>query len=104
LSRTRILLVGSIEGGLLVQVKFHDWGYRWNVKSNSLKSGGRSNFRFGSEFRRIPEGFCLPHWSLVVLFATLAAVPWLPRRFSVRTLLIVTTLVATLLGLIVWLK
>src|SRR6185295_473373 len=73
-SRTRILMVGSLEGGLLVQVPFHDWGYRWNVKSYSLKSGGRSSFRFGSEFRRIPDGFCLPHCSLVVLYATLAAV------------------------------
>jgi hypothetical protein len=102
LSRTRILVVGSIEGGLLVQVPFHDWGYIWKVRSNSLKSGGRSSFRFGSEFRRIPEGFCLPHWSLVVLYATLAAVPWLRWRFSLRTLLIATTAIAVVLGLIVW--
>ena len=101
-SRTRILMVGSLEGGLLVQVPFHDWGYRWNVKSYSLKSGGRSSFRFGSEFRRIPDGFCLPHSSLVVLYATLAAVSWLPWRFTLRTLLIATTLVAVVLGLIVW--
>jgi hypothetical protein len=101
LSPTRILLVGSIEGGLLVQCPFHDWGYNWNVKSNSLKSGGRSSFRFGNEFRRIPDGFCLPHWSLVVLYATLTAVPWI-RRFSLRTLLIATTLVALVLGRIVY--
>ena len=101
-SRTRILMVGSLEGGLLVQVPFHDWGYRWNVKSYSLKSGGRSSFRFGSEFRRIPDGFCLPHCSLVVLYATLAAVSWLPWRFTIRTLLIATTLVAVMLGAIVW--
>jgi hypothetical protein len=28
---------------------------------------------------------------------------WLPNRFSLRTLLIATTLVAVVLGLIVWL-
>jgi hypothetical protein len=39
-------------------------------------------------------------WYLVVLFVTLGAVPWLPRRFSLRTLLIATTLVAVVLGLI----
>jgi hypothetical protein len=33
--------------------------------------------------------------------AAFAAFPWLPRRFSVRTLLIVTTLAAIVLGLIV---
>ncbi len=43
-------------------------------------------------------------WLPTLLFATLAAVPWLPwsNRFSLRTLLIATTLVAVVLGLIVW--
>ena len=30
--------------------------------------------------------------------------PWMPGRFSLRTLLIATTLVAVVLGLIVWLR
>lgn len=34
--------------------------------------------------------------------AVLAALPWFPSRFSLRTLLIVTTFVAGMLGLIVW--
>jgi len=46
-----------------------------------------------------------PDWIAVLLFSAIAAVPWLryfPRRFSLRTLLIATTLVAVVLGLIVW--
>jgi hypothetical protein len=56
---------------------------------------------------RYPSGggsLNLPHWSLLVLFSVFAAVPWIPwwsRRFSLRTLLIATTLVAVVLGIIV---
>ena len=41
------------------------------------------------------------YWFLILILTTLAAVPWI-RRFSLRTLLIATTLVAVVLGLIVW--
>src|SRR4051812_1396865 len=43
------------------------------------------------------------HGCLALLFAVLAAGPWLPGRFSLRTLLLATTLVAVVLGLVVWL-
>ena len=46
-----------------------------------------------------------PHRWPLLIFAIFAAVPWinqLTRRFSLRTLLIATTLVAVVLGLIVW--
>ena len=46
----------------------------------------------------------VPYWFPVSALAAVAAVPWLPWRFSVRTLLIATTLVAVVLGLIVWLN
>ena len=52
----------------------------------------------------------VPHWFVVLLSAALAVVPWIPSlknlnwRFSLRTLLIATTLVAVVLGLIVWLR
>ena len=47
----------------------------------------------------------VPHWFLILLSALLAYVPWLrfwSTRFSLRTLLIVTTLIAVGLGLIAW--
>ncbi len=46
----------------------------------------------------------IPSWFLMLVFAMLAAAPWIHWRFSLRTLLITTTLVAVLLGLIVWLR
>ena len=42
----------------------------------------------------------MPHWFLVLVVATLSALPWFRWRFSLRTLLIVTTLIAVALGAI----
>jgi hypothetical protein len=46
-------------------------------------------------------------WCLVLVLATLATLPWLQKirwskRFTTRTLLIATTLVAVVLGVVVW--
>ena len=46
----------------------------------------------------------IPDWFATLATACLAAIPWLPHRFSLRTLLIATTLVAVVLGLIVWMS
>jgi hypothetical protein len=49
--------------------------------------------------------FAIRYWSPVVLSGTLATLPWLSLwsgRYSLRTLLIATTLVAVVLGLIMW--
>ena len=45
------------------------------------------------------EFFHLPHWSMVLLFATLAALPWVrwSSRYSIRALLAITALIALLL-------
>ena len=45
----------------------------------------------------------IPHWPLALIAAILGTVPWIPWSicYSLRTLLIVTTLIAVLLGLIV---
>jgi hypothetical protein len=57
--------------------------------------------RFGSELQRV---IFIPYWFPVLISSALAAVPWIrwSKRFSLRTLLIATTLVAVVLGLIVW--
>jgi hypothetical protein len=49
-------------------------------------------------------GVVIPDWLPTLLFATLAAAPWIrwSKRFSIRTLLIATTLIAVVLGVIVW--
>jgi hypothetical protein len=43
-------------------------------------------------------------WETILPVAALAAVPWLPRRFSLRALIIATTLVAIALGAMAWLR
>jgi hypothetical protein len=46
----------------------------------------------------------VPLWSLVLVMGATATLPWIPwsNRFSLRTLLIAMTLVAAVLGLIVY--
>ena len=44
----------------------------------------------------------IPDWFLVLIFCGLGATPWLPWRFSLRTLLIATTAAAIGLGLVVY--
>ena len=46
----------------------------------------------------------VPHWFLVLIFAALAAAPWIrwSKRFTLRTLLIATTLIAVVLGAIAY--
>jgi hypothetical protein len=41
----------------------------------------------------------MAYWLPVILSSVIAACPWFPGRFSLRTLLIATTLVAVVLGL-----
>ena len=49
-------------------------------------------------------GAFIPHWFLVIVSAAFGEVAWLqwPSRFTLRTLLIATTLVAVVLGIVVW--
>ncbi len=44
----------------------------------------------------------VPHWLTVIVAAVTAASLWIRRRFSLRTLLIAITLVAVLMGAIVY--
>jgi hypothetical protein len=49
-------------------------------------------------------GIIVPHLGLASIAALIAPVSYVPWRFSLRTLLIATTLIAVGLGLIVWLR
>jgi len=44
--------------------------------------------------------FAVPHWFAVVAVLLLSFIPWMPTQFSLRTLLIATTLTAALLGVV----
>jgi hypothetical protein len=62
-------------------------------------------YGFGKRFR--PDlslrQIIFPHWFVIICCATFSALPWFRWRFRPRTLLIATTFVAVVLGLIVWL-
>ena len=75
----------------------HGWKYDSVV---ALKDNVPRSFKFV----KVPSGFrvYLPFWLFVAASATLGAIPWLRFRFSLRTLLIATTVVAIALGVIVW--
>jgi hypothetical protein len=61
---------------------------------------------YGFEFVRggVPGAYflILPHWLLAAFAGFLLAAAWIRWHFTLRTLLIATTLVAIVLGLIVW--
>jgi hypothetical protein len=44
----------------------------------------------------------MPYWFVIAVTTVTAAAPWARDRFSLRTLFIATTLVAVVLGVIVW--
>jgi hypothetical protein len=60
----------------------------------------RPHFRL---LRQQPVSYLLlPHWSVVLVIAVAAGASWLPFRFSLRTLLIGMTVIAALLGFVIW--
>jgi hypothetical protein len=76
-------------------------------------AGYRSEVADVPRFKKVFRGFArkgtfgnqVPDWFLLVVLAGLSAVPWLGHRlgrFSLRTLLIVTTLIALALGSVLY--
>ena len=44
----------------------------------------------------------IPYWLTLVFVAAVTAAPWIRWRFTLRTLLLVTTIIAILLGVFMW--
>jgi hypothetical protein len=59
--------------------------------------------RVGGYFGSHANWVRAPFWFSLLIVAMFATLPWLSWHFSIRTLLIATTLVAVALGLIAWL-
>jgi hypothetical protein len=70
----------------------------------TAKEDGFKALIFPSEYCQFPKALRLQHWYVVSFFIALGAIPWIrwSRRFSLRTLLIATTLIAVVLGLAVY--
>ena len=107
----------SLEGGILWMLESNPNDSRpagWNIDKarieefNNMMDGNPyyQPHPFGSPLLRrfafdSKKGE-IPYWFSASLVASLAALPWLRKRYSMRTLLIATTLVAVVLGLIVY--
>ena len=61
-------------------------------------------FAYGGKLRAVQNYVVIKVYAILAILAIVAAAPWIrwSKRFSVRTLLIATTLVAVLLGLVVY--
>ena len=88
-----------------------NWAYETRASNNTrspvkVPQYSMWGFQYKDETNTLAKILFVPSWFPVLLSATLAAVtfPWkrLSWRFTLRTLLVATTLVAVLLGLIVW--
>lgn len=99
------LQVTSEYGGMMIIVTTEHSPSRWSISSKQAFPLYRY-WEIALQNNGVWRGVTIfvPHWFLLLLYAALAFVPWLPwsTRYSLRTLLIVTTLVAAVLGLIVW--
>jgi hypothetical protein len=98
---------GSYGGGQLVAGYGRGMGGGFGPRPQGWQhSSGKVNERAGDEnFQwEITGGktkIKFPHWLIVLGASAMAAAPWVSYRFSLRTLLIATTLVAVVLGAIV---
>jgi hypothetical protein len=100
---------GGIEFGTTYYVPFPlgaTSGKYWNFSSSAIEPDEFS-VRTVPFVRYLNTGgggeILVPFWVPTLICAVVAAVPWIPcsKRFGLRTLLIATTLVAVVLGVIV---
>ena len=114
LFQTPVLAAISAEGRFFLGLEqAGSAGSQLCVVSTSLEAGSRpliptiiEKARFGFNAKKFPSGWILelPPYFVVVVMSCVAATPWIRQlhlRFSLRSLLIATTLVAILLGLAV---
>src|SRR4051812_29463554 len=100
------LQLNSNSGTLQLISNRESLNQEWRFKSQK-PSPNRSDWLFKLDMQS-RFGWWLtirvPYWFLLVLFAGTATTPWvrISNRFSLRTMLVATTLVAVGLGLIVW--
>jgi hypothetical protein len=73
-----------------------------DYRTKSMAAAPWALFYFAEGFRFDRYECRVPYWFAVLIMGPLAATPWLRWRFSLRTLLVATTLVAVVLGVIVY--
>jgi hypothetical protein len=105
---TKFGLIGSIQGSFISTSLFrlsptetHEWEFDRLGDDVQFPESTYLGFYFAGD--TLGWIALVPQWFVTVVAVTLAVAPWLrwSKRFSLRTLLIATTLVAVVLGLIV---
>jgi hypothetical protein len=118
MSKSTAVLLSSYHGRLsaiVEQIEIPKWDYSHNSRAEQLAA--TSSASVGRTFARLfvirfisqkkNSGVSLPYTYPVLLTCALAVVPWIRHlrwSYSLRTLLIAVTLVAVVLGLIVWIS
>ena len=119
LSSSRFVGLGSAHGALRAfgsDYKPDEWGKAvWvkesgainNPSDHQIHASSRYYHALGFGIERFPTSLLIvwPYWFGVLLVGTFAIVPWIRQlrwKFSLRTLLIATTLAGVVLGLAVW--
>jgi hypothetical protein len=105
------IIVYSTEGQLAIAALRRGANDRWEVNSMSVEQWHMINIdSTGAEKPGVSLSWggmggntlvFFPHWLPFLVSAVCGALPWLRWRFSLRTLLIVMTLVAVALGTII---
>jgi hypothetical protein len=104
---SRVIQGASFDGIVSCFVLAEGSGSRWRWWSEPEASRAvvmRTHSLWACERIGINYWVKFPYWFPVVFFASVGPVPWLHWRFTLRTLLIATTLIAVVLGLVVWLS
>jgi hypothetical protein len=99
----RIYSIDSEEGGVRFNITYFraaslesSWGF--SSRMLALPEAAIFDSMWGSTW----HSMSVPHLLVVLVSVTLTALPWMRRAFSLRTLLLATTLIAVVLGLVVW--
>lgn len=109
--RSAPINIFSIDGRVLIGGKLETVAIRNPTPAraaNPPKMNATSRLGFysasteGWVFTFADAGAAIPYWSCLLVVAAISAVVWLPRNFSLRTLLLAITLLSFLLGLVVW--
>jgi hypothetical protein len=107
ISLKRIIKLSSTTGYICISYegnpRWVTWGggTQWEFTEGLPTKPNYGNFVRGSQIE-----VQAPYWLIALCTTATVVIPWAPwsKRFSLRTLLIATTLVALVLGLIVWLR
>jgi hypothetical protein len=99
--------VFAIQGRLVIGTWAETTFAPWRRQSNPV-SDSQATVRIiephenALGFAIVKPSLVVPYYFLVFVTGVVVAAPWLPWRFSLRTLLIVTTLAAVGLGVVVY--